>query len=410
MGIAEAWMNPKVTSYKREDTASKNNTKSSAFIWLSSPDAYNLFCQQGYTPLDHCPEIVTACFKIAQILSSVTIHLMSNTADGDERIINELSRKIDIDPMPTMTRQTWITALVMNMLLYGAGNAIAVPHTKDGYLDYIEPIAASRVMLNPVGMSYTDYEVWIDGSKIYKPDEVLHFVYNPDKTYLWKGRGFEVSLRDLAGSLKQAALTEKAFMTSEYKPSVIVKVDAMVEEFSGPEGRQKLIDEYLHPNQPGAPWIIPAEQFSVEQIKPLSLADLAINDTVTLDKKTVAAILGVPPFVLGVGQYSKEEWNYFIQTTIMNIAKGMAAELTKKLILSPSWYLRFNVRSLMDWDIKTLYEVYGGMSDKGLATGNEVRDQLGMSPIDGLNELRILENYIPTDMIGNQKKLIQENE
>lgn len=208
MGIAEAWMNPKVTSYKREDTASKNNTKSSAFIWLSSPDAYNLFCQQGYTPLDHCPEIVTACFKIAQILSSVTIHLMSNTADGDERIINELSRKIDIDPMPTMTRQTWITALVMNMLLYGAGNAIAVPHTKDGYLDYIEPIAASRVMLNPVGMSYTNYEVWIDGNKIYKPDEVLHFVYNPDKTYLWKGRGFEVSLRDLAGSLQQAAITK----------------------------------------------------------------------------------------------------------------------------------------------------------------------------------------------------------
>lgn len=278
MSIVDSWRNPKITSYKREDSGGGNNSgSSSAVIWLSSPDAYNLFCVQGYTPLDHCPEIMTACFKIAQIISSVTIHLMANTDNGDERIINELSRKIDIDPMPNMTRQSWMAAIVMNMLLYGHGNAIVVPHTKQGYLDYLEPIAASRVQLLPVGTSYMDYNVWIDGYKVFKPENVLHFVYNPDSTYLWKGKGFEISLRELASSLKQAATTERAFMTSEYKPSVIVKVDAMTEEFSGPEGRQKLINDYLRPQAPGAPWIIPADQFSVEQIRPLTLADLAIK-------------------------------------------------------------------------------------------------------------------------------------
>ena len=30
-----------------------------------------------------------------------------------------------------------------------------------------------------------------------------------------------------------------------------------------------------------------------------------------------------------------------------------------------------------------------------------------MSPLDGLDELRILENYIPADMIGQQSKLQQ---
>lgn len=411
MALFDSWRNPTVTSYKQRDggTASEVNKRSS-IVWLSSPDAFNVLCTQGYTTLDKCPEIMTACFKIAQIISSVTIHLMANTEDGDERIVNELSRKIDIDPMPNMTRQTWITAIVMTMLLYGKGNAVVIPHTKDGYLDYMEPISAERVQLLPVGTSFMDYEIWVDGYKVYKPEIVMHFVYNPDKTYLWKGRGFEVSLRDVANSLKQAAATEKAFMTSEYKPSIIVKVDGLTDEFASPQGRQNLIDDYLTPQAPGAPWIIPAEQFSVEQIKPLTLSDLAINDTVTLDKKTVASILGVPPFVLGVGAYTKEEWNYFIQTTIMNIAKGMAQEMTKKLILSPSWYLKFNVRSLMDWDIKTLYDVYSGLSDKGLATGNEVRDQLGMSPKDGLNELRILENYLPIDKLGDQKKLIQGDE
>ena len=44
--------------------------------------------------------------------------------------------------------------------------------------------------------------------------------------------------------------------------------------------------------------------------------------------------------------------------------------------------------------------------DRGVATGNEWRDRVGMQPLDGLDELRILENYIPADMIGNQAKLV----
>ena len=148
----------------------------------------------------------------------------------------------------------------------------------------------------------------------------------------------------------------------------------------------------------------------MEQVKPLSLKDLAINETVELDKRTVASILGVPPFLLGVGDYKQDAWNSFIQNTVKPIAISMQQEMTKKLILSEKMYIKFNVLSLMDWDIKTISSVFGSLSDKGIVTGNEVRDRLGMNMLDGLDDLRILENYIPTDMIGQQKKLIQGGE
>lgn len=392
--------------FKKRETKTTGNGSMKRHIAFTSLDFDDLSCE-GYVSLADNPEIMAGCRKIAELIGSITIHLMANTSKGDQRVVNELSRKIDIEPEMHMTRSTWIQGIVMNMLLYGKGNAIVVPHTYNGLIVNLEPIAADRVSFVPKG--YRDYQVNIDGS--YKnPDNLLHFVFNPDRTYLWKGKGVTASLKDVANNLKQAAKTENGFMASKWKPSIIVKVDALTEEFASKGGRQKLLESYVESSEVGEPWLIPAEQFQVEQVKPLSLADLAIKDTVELDKRTVAAILGVPPFLLGVGEYNVAAWNSFIQNTVKPIAISMQQEMTKKLILSEKMYIKFNVLSLMDWDIKTIASVFGDLSDKGIVTGNEVRDRLGMNQLDGLDELRILENYIPSNMIGQQKKLVQNEE
>lgn len=393
------------TQIRSSETA--KNTLNTIAFWYG--DDADLSCA-GYTSLDQNPDVMTACRTIAELIGSMTIHLMANTDQGDIRIINELSRAIDIDPISTMTRSHWMQAIVMNMLLYGEGNSIVWPHTWDGLIRSLEPIAASRVSLVPDTTNpYRYYKIYIDGQS-HDPSNMLHFTHNPDKTYLWKGRGITVSLRDVANNLKQASKTEKGFMESKWKPSLIVKVDALSNEFSGREGRQKLREDYLETGEAGAPWIIPAQQFDVQEVRPLSLADLAISDMVQLDKKTVASIVGVPPFILGVGEYNQQAWNSFVQNKIRPITLEIAQELTKKLIISPKWYFRFNTLSLMDWDITTISTVFGALSDRGIVDGNEVRDRIGMSPREGLNELRILENYIPYDMSGQQKKLVQEGE
>lgn len=384
-------------SRKKKQTRNENQLA----LWLANDD----LCVPGYTKLSDNPEIQTACLRIAELIGSMTIYLMENTPDGDRRIINELSRVIDITPNGNMTRSNWMTANVMNMLLYGKGNGICVPHTYEGQIRSLEPISASRVSFMPIGNSYRDYRVMIDGMAK-DPDNLMHFVYNPDPMYLWKGQGVTVTLKDIAQNLKQAQKTENAFMSSEWKPSIIVKVDALTDEFASPEGRERLLQSYVKPSKTGEPWLIPAEQFQVEQVKPLTLADLAIKDTVELDKKTVASVVGVPPFLLGVGEFNRDEWNNFVQTKVKAIATNIQQEMTRCLILSPKWYLFLNYWSLMDYDPQQMSAVLLAGADRGFVNGDEWRDRMHMAPA-GLKEYKVLENYIPYGDSGNQKKLVQ---
>lgn len=118
-------------------------------------------------------------------------------------------------------------------------------------------------------------------------------------------------------------------MSDKWKPSVIISVDAMTDEFASEDGREKILKRYISDSQAGKPWVIPADMIKVDTLKPLSLQDLAITDTVKLDKQTIAGLIGVPAFFLGVGEFNKDEYNNFVDTTILPIAQVIEQELTK---------------------------------------------------------------------------------
>ena len=387
------------TPKKNKTRAEPKQKRSVIGFWNDKMD--NLECR-GYVSLAHCPEIAAGVDKIAELVGSMTIHLMENKDNGDTRVRNGLSRKLDINPYSKSTRSQFIKWIVRTMFLEGEGNAIVYPITTSGYIDDLRPVPASLTSLIPDGI--WDYKIAISG-KEYSPDDLLHFALNPDPYYPWKGRGYTTTISDVANNLKQAAATEKGFMASKWKPSIIVKADALTEEFSSPEGRQKLLDEYIKTDEAGEPWIIPSEQFEIQTIKPLTLSDLALAEFVELDKRAVAAILGIPAFILGVGDFERDAWNNFISSKIMPLAGIIEQEFTKKLTFRPEWFFKFNPRSLYNYDISDLAAVADDRYIRGIMTGNEVRNWIGMPPMQGLDELIILENYIPRGMIAQQSKL-----
>lgn len=359
----------------------------------------------GYTRLVDCPEVQMAIDKTADLVSEMTIQLYENTDKGDERVKDELARRVDIEPWRLGTRKTFVQWIVQTMLGLGDGNAFVLPVTSGSRLLDLEPLPYNQVSVTEGGPN--GYAVLYNG-QAYQPDEILHFVLNPDPAKPWQGRGYRVQLKDVAKNLRQAAQTKNGFMSSKWKPSVIVRVDALADEFAGKAGRSRFLKEYIEAEEAGQPWVIPSELLDVQQIKPLSLADLAINDGVEADRKSIAAMLGVPAYMVGAGTFNEAEHNAFIRTRVMPIATTITQTLTKGLISNPKQYFKMNPRSLYAYNLKDLADVADNQYVRGLMEGNEVRDWLGLSPKDGLDQLVMLENYIPAGMIGQQKKLIQD--
>lgn len=369
-------------------------------IWLSGTDAKEILLPAGFMPVTKNEEVRKCIHKIADLVSSMTIMLMQNGDTGDIRLKNELSKKIDVYPNNNMVRKNFIYKIVSDMITFG--NSVVYPKIKNGLLENLIIWDISSVSYKG---DYESYQIILNGLNRFDPDELLHFVLIPDDLFPYKGQGFIPIIKEAISNIVQANTTKTGFLQSKWRPSLIIKVESDAEGMQIKEEREKILNSYVGDTESGEPWIIPASEIDVKEVRPLSLQDLAIQDGLILDKKAVAAAFGVPAYMLGVGTFSKDEYNNFISSVIMPIAKVIEQELSKKIVYAPSWYFKFNSRSLMQYDLTELTGHVKEMVSSGMMNRNEGRNNFDLSPVEGLDEFVVLENFIPVSDVGNQAKL-----
>lgn len=378
----------------------KRKKRSANFLTCFNSD--NILCPIGYKPLSHNPEILRCVEKTAQAASSMTLMLMKNSQNGDERIKNKLSYKLDINPCSNMTRKNFYYTIFKQMQI--SGNAVVYPSiSSEGYFEDFTILDNTKVTFEDLENSYI---IRYNGVKL-NSDTVLNFVYNPTSDRPYKGQGVLPNIIDAIENLNQENSTRDGFLKSKWKPSLIMSVPSDIEELSDVESRNKILKSYTETTKEGDPWIIPAGEMDIKTITPLTLNDLAIKENLEIDKKTLACGLGVPAFLIGMGEFNLNEYNNFISTTVMSIAQNVQQELTRKILLDISLYFKFNPKSLLQYSLNEKIELVTKLISLGLLSRNEGRNEFDYAPVkdNSMNEYMVLENYIPVKETGNQNKL-----
>lgn len=373
-------------------------------IWLAGGNAKDILVPEGYVSLKTNPEVQICAHRIADLVSTMTIYLMQNTEKGDVRVKNELSRMLDISPNKYMTKKNFIYKIVHTMILEGEGNCVISPEYQKQYLRNL-----TFWNMDSVNFRESDYDYIIEyKGKKFDHDEVLHFVLRPSQDSPFVGAGYASILKEVVKDLAQEQATKNGFLKSKWKPSIIIKVLTDAAELMDPDKRDKLLESYVGDTEAGKPWLIPADEIDVKEVRPLNLNDLAIIDTMKLDRAMVASAFGIPPFLLGIGKFDKDEYNNFINSVILPIAKNIEQELTRKLLFSEDYYFKFNPRALFQYDLKELAEVAEKLVAMAMMHRNDARGWFDLPPEDGLDEYVLLENYIPFKALGAQKKLANQ--
>ena len=370
------------------------------------------FVSRGYRRLSDSPEVHAAVDMIAQEIARMPIHLIEDSEKGNKRIENELSKKIDIYPNKLTNRFDFMYNIVRNMYLEGKGNMVVYPEfNRQGYIENLIPFDMSKVVFQDTD---DGYEVHYQGS-VYNYDEVLHFSLSPDPHKPYIGLGLDRIVKDLTRSLHQASETKRIYMAGRYQPSLIISVEGDIEGMTDSEKSDAVLSEVTSNMSSGKPWIIPSGLFNVEQVKPLTLQDIAINEAVDIDKRMLASVFNVPVYRLTGEKFDERAFNHFIKTTVHRVALVIEQELTRKLLnhgyteTSGDWFFRFNQNAALSYDLETIADNLLPQYKAGILTGNEVRARLGYEPREELDELILLENFIQIDDIANQKKLDNED-
>lgn len=371
-------------------------------VWIPSDDAADILCPKGYTPLNRNPYIRRCVHKIADLVSNMTIYVMKNGERGDERLKDEFSRKLDIEPSEYMIKKNFVYRIVSDMLYFG--NSVAIPEYEDTYLKNLK-------VLDGNGLTFSEkigggYVIGYKGIAL-NPESVLHFSYFVTNEHPYWGESAAGIVKNNIETLAQAETTKAAFMESKWKPSMIISLDSDVNDLEDEKTRHNILNSYVSDSERGRPWLIPANEMKIETVKPLTLNDLAINQSIEFDAKAVASCFNMPPFMLGVGDFDRDEYNFFVSTEIRSVAAIIAQVMTKQLVYSSDRYIKFSEKSLLVHTLSDKVNYTKNMLDSGMYTRNEGRNEFDLPPVDadGMDEYTILENYIPVSMSAFQKKL-----
>ena len=354
-------------------------------------------------------DTVWACVRlISQTVATLPLQLYVMDAQGRGVIAREhpLYSILHDQPNADMTSVNFLEAMIASILL--EGNAYAsIDRGPTGNVIALTPLQADHLTVQRQG----------DGSLIYR--------YNWNGQYgdmtedqIFHVKGFSLNglvgispiaqARETLGIALAAERTAGALFKNGMRPSAVMSAPTFlnkeqretfgadfVTKFTGAinAGRTPLLEGgFKFENlsiKPQDAELLATRQFSIEQIcRWFGVASVMIGH---MDKSTA----------WGTGLEQMNLW--FLTYTLRPLLKAVEQEI-RRTLLKPAeratYYAEFNVEGLLRADSKGRAELMKALVVNGLATPNELRALDNREPLEGGDDLLVLNNMIPLRIAG----------
>jgi len=355
-----------------------------------------------YDPIDalQLPAVYAALSIISNSIAALPIYVKQQK-DNDKTILkNHRIQKLFYNML--QSKYTVIKQLVWDLLLFG--NSF---------------IYIKREGSTPVQLIYLQHgDVQIDYKKeldivqyncsnhksvpaIVKQEDMLHFVRDPYDTI--NGRGFFYFAKEvikLSGYTQQAA---EDYFKSGCSLTGLLKFKNGLRGVQQKDIRNQWMQIHSHGNRGAGLGVLggDCDYIPISQ----NSAESQMLDTREFNITEIARFFNINPVLLGDLSHSsyndiEQAQLEFITHTLLPIIDLIEEELNRKLITVSTQYIDFDENALLKGNKATMSNYLTSLVSNGIMTTNEAREQIGLNPVDGGDDLIIPFTDIAQNTIG----------
>lgn len=214
--------------------------------------------------------------------------------------------------------------------------------------------------------------------------EILHFkVFTQDG---YKGISPIYALRDQIDIQHSKDDTVTNYFKHGYIGKSILKV---MGADLGADAKQEIRDKFLKANRNDAGVIVLDDNTDYKNL-PVDKSVVDVANAIDWTTRQVASAFGLPVEVLGVeNEHSNNQQSMlnYLQSTLTYYFRCITSELDAKLATG-NYHFNFDTSKLFTADPNVMYSMYENAIQNGLLTPNEARSKLGLSAVDGGDQLQ----------------------
>jgi len=306
----------------------------------------------------------------------------------------------------------------------GNSYAFIKRHKETGYPLELKLIHSDKVVdckkSNKDGEYY--YIVWDDEKKDFvsiNSNNILHFKGTiTDENGIFGKNPIELARLNLSVIHKATKTSDNFYEKNAFTTKYLQSEPGVYSEDVLSEAVEDYNDKYtgVHSNSND---LIPLPPNTKIQQIPLNLVDVEFIQSIKWNASQIVSLFRVPLHMVGLSdtlKYSSVEQSQidFITNTMASIYKHYRQELESKLLSEKDRKsgktIEFDINSLIEYDFKTKTESNIRYLQNAVLSPNEVRADLGLSPIEGGDKhLYQANNLLPLEDIDKNENIDNEN-